>query len=271
MSARTPEQNKAIVLEAFDALFNRKDVAAAKRFWSPNYVQHSAHVPAGRDGLFGTIATAPPEMRYEHQLAVAEGDYVLLHGRFTNIGQAANWIAVDICRLENGVLVEHWDVIQNEATRSDSAGGHPMFGTDFPAAPMPVAGQDTERAKVIVRSFYEGGANGRITDFADRLAEDFELFVPEYLPWGGQFDKAGYVALLPGVARILDFAKLTYLSFTGEGGHIVALIEIGVQGTDRSIIISEHWDIVADKAVCLRVAYFNPKVLLDRIASQASS
>lgn len=130
--------------------------------------------------------------------------------------------------------------------------------------------QDTDRAKAIVKSFYEGGAQGRITDFASQLAGDFELFVPESLPWGGRFDRAGYIALLPGVAQVLDFARLTYLSFTGEGGHVVALIEIGVQGTDHSIIISEHWDIAGDKAVRLRVAYFDPKILLDQIASEAS-
>lgn len=129
---------------------------------------------------------------------------------------------------------------------------------------------ETERAKAIVRSFYDGGARGSITDFADQLDPTFELFVPAYLPWGGQFDKAGYVALLPGVAKVLDFARLEYLSFTGEGGHVVALIEIGVQGTDRTIIISEHWDIAHDKAVRLRVAYFDPKILLDQIASQPS-
>ena len=133
MDSFTSEQNKAIVLEAFDTLFNRKDKVAARRFWSPDYIQHSAHVPAGRDGLFGTIDAAPPEMRYEHQLAVAEGDYVLLHGRFSHIGQPADWIVVDICRLENGVLVEHWDVIQDEVPQGKSAGGHPMFGDSFPA------------------------------------------------------------------------------------------------------------------------------------------
>jgi predicted SnoaL-like aldol condensation-catalyzing enzyme len=133
MANLTPEQNKRIVLEAFDTLFNRKDKAAAERFWSPAYVQHSAHVPAGRDGLFSTIDSAPPGMRYEHQLAVAEGDYVLLHGRFTDIGQPANWVVVDICRLENGRLVEHWDVIQDEVSQDKSAGGHPMYGDRFPA------------------------------------------------------------------------------------------------------------------------------------------
>jgi hypothetical protein len=132
---------------------------------------------------------------------------------------------------------------------------------------MTVMTDETERAKAIVKAFYEGAARGSITDFADQLDDAFELFVPAYLPWGGQFDKAGYVALLPGVASVLDFTRLQYLSFTGEGGHIVALIEIGVQGTERTIIISEHWDIAHGKAVRLRVAYFDPKILLDQIAS----
>jgi hypothetical protein len=132
---------------------------------------------------------------------------------------------------------------------------------------MPRITNDLEQAKAIVRSFYDGGARGRITDFASQLADNFELFVPDYLPWGGHFDKAGYVALLPGVARALDFTKLDYLSFVGEGGHVVALIEIGVQGTDSTIIISEHWDIADEKAVRLRVAYFDPKVLLDQLAT----
>jgi len=130
---------------------------------------------------------------------------------------------------------------------------------------------DVERSKAIVRSFYDGGARGSITEFADQLSSDFELFVPDYLPWGGHFDKAGYVALLPGVARALDFTKLEYLSFTGERGHIVALIEIGIRGTDRTIIISEHWDIADNKAVRLRVAYFDPKVLLDQFATKPNA
>ena len=133
---------------------------------------------------------------------------------------------------------------------------------------MSVTIDDVQHAKAIVRSFYDGGARGRITDFASQLSEDFELFVPDYLPWGGRFDKAGYVALLPGVARALDFGKCRYLSLTGEGGHVVALIEIGVQGTDDTIIISEHWDIADSKAVRLRVAYFDPKILLDQLAAR---
>jgi predicted SnoaL-like aldol condensation-catalyzing enzyme len=132
MTSLTPAENKAIVLEGFTTLFNRKDLAAAERFWSPSYIQHSAHVPPGREGLFELVAAGSPDLRYECQLAVAEGDFVMLHGRFTGLGQPANWVVVDILRLEDGVMVEHWDVIQDEATREGSAGGYPMFGDQFP-------------------------------------------------------------------------------------------------------------------------------------------
>ena len=128
----TEEQTKAFVLNAFDTLFNKRDYAAAERFWSPDYIQHSAHIAPGREGLFGLVKAAPPDMRYENALIVANGDYVMLHGRFSNVGQPADWIVADIVRLENGLLKEHWDVIQDEATREDSKSGLPMYGDTFP-------------------------------------------------------------------------------------------------------------------------------------------
>ncbi|SAL71390.1 polyketide cyclase [Caballeronia udeis] len=82
MSQTTPEQNKALVLEAFDTLFNKRDYEAAARFWSDNYIQHSAHIEPGRDGLFRLVASIPDTLRYEHAVIVAEDDYVLLHGGF---------------------------------------------------------------------------------------------------------------------------------------------------------------------------------------------
>jgi predicted SnoaL-like aldol condensation-catalyzing enzyme len=130
---QTAEQLRALVLDAFDTLFNKRDYAAAERFWSPNYIQHSAHIEPGREGLFELVKASPPDMRYENALIVANGDYVMLHGRFTNIGQPANWIAADIVRIEDGLLAEHWDVIQDEATREDSKSGLPMFKEEFPS------------------------------------------------------------------------------------------------------------------------------------------
>ena len=129
----TPEQNKALVLEAFDTLFNKRDYDAASRFWSDTYIQHSAHIEPGRDGLFNLIRSAPDTLRYEHQLILAEGDYVIVHGRFSGHGRPAAWVAADVVRIEDGRLAEHWDVLQDEATAAESKSGLPMFGDRFPA------------------------------------------------------------------------------------------------------------------------------------------
>ncbi len=127
-------QNKRLVLEAFDTLFNKRDYASAEKFWSPHYIQHSAHIEPGRDGLFNLVRTLPPTLKYEPGAIVADGDSVIVHGRFSGF-LPVNWIAADILRIEDGMLVEHWDVIQDEATREESKSKAPMFGTSFPRYP----------------------------------------------------------------------------------------------------------------------------------------
>ena len=94
MTQTIQEKNKAFVLKAFETLFNKRDYAAADHFWSPNYIQHSAHIPPGREGLFALIKGALDSLHYENGLTVADGDYVLLHGRFAGIR---------ICRLHFGL------------------------------------------------------------------------------------------------------------------------------------------------------------------------
>jgi predicted SnoaL-like aldol condensation-catalyzing enzyme len=128
----TAEQNKTLVIEAFNTLFNKRDYEAASRFWSDNYIQHSAHIEPGRDGLFRLIRGLPDTLRYEHALIVAEDDYVIIHGRFSGIGRPTAWIAADVVRIEDGRLAEHWDVLQDEATQAESKSGLPMFGGRFP-------------------------------------------------------------------------------------------------------------------------------------------
>ena len=132
MGQTIESKNKALVLEAFDTLFNKRDFAAAERYWSPNYIQHSAHIAPGRQGLFDLVRSSPPAMRYENSRIMAEGDFLMLHGRFTNVGQPAAWIVLDIVRIEDGRLAEHWDVIEDEVTKQASKSGLPMFGDKFP-------------------------------------------------------------------------------------------------------------------------------------------
>ena len=131
MPKTTPEQNKALVSEAFDQLFNKRDYEAAVRFWSPDYIQHSAHIAPGREGLFNLIKSIPLTSKCEAGAIRGRGRFVIIHG-FSDFGAPVNWIAADIVRIEAGKLAEHWDVIQDEATKEQSKSGAPMFGTTFP-------------------------------------------------------------------------------------------------------------------------------------------
>lgn len=132
MSQSAQKRNKTLVLRAFDLLFNKRDYAAAENYWSPNYIQHSAHIAPGREGLFNLIKSLPSTLKYEPGTIAADGDFVILHGRLSGFGAPVNWIAADILRIQNGILVEHWDVIQDEATEAQSKSKRPMFGNAFP-------------------------------------------------------------------------------------------------------------------------------------------
>ena len=132
MNLTKQEANKALVLAAFDTLFNKRDYAAAERYWSPHYIQHSAHIAPGREGLFDLVKSIPATLKYEAGLIVADGDFVIVHGRFSGFGAPVNWIAADILHIQDAILIEHWDVIQDEATQAQSKSGAPMFGKTFP-------------------------------------------------------------------------------------------------------------------------------------------
>ena len=86
----------------------------------------------GRERLFNLIKSLPPTLKYEPGMIVAEGDLVIVHGRSSGFGASVNWIAADIVRIQNRLLVEHWDVIQDEATEEQSISKQPRFGNKFP-------------------------------------------------------------------------------------------------------------------------------------------
>jgi len=178
MSTFLPEQNKKIVLEAFETLFNRRDYKAAEKFWSPNYIQHSAHIPPGRDGLFNLVRAAPPTLRYENSLIFAQGDYLMLHGRFSGNGRPHNWVAADLLIVKYGILMEHWDVLQDEASQEESLSGRPMFGASFPqydtpppASDLPKFALTVDQARTIVAPLYEALNQPAKKDVAALLAK----------------------------------------------------------------------------------------------------
>jgi predicted SnoaL-like aldol condensation-catalyzing enzyme/predicted ester cyclase len=161
MSNTSPEQNKKIVLEAFETLFNRRDYATAEKFWSPDYIQHSAHIPPGREGLFGLVRVMPPSLHYENHLILAEGNDVMLHGRFTGHANPRPWLAADRLRMEGGLLAEHWDVLADEPTKAESVSGLPAIGNSFanpsqpPTAGLTASSLTVEEARKITAPLYD--------------------------------------------------------------------------------------------------------------------
>jgi predicted SnoaL-like aldol condensation-catalyzing enzyme/ketosteroid isomerase-like protein len=189
MDMKSAEESKALVLKAFDTLFNKRDYAKAAEFWSETYIQHSARIEPGRDGLFNLIRSLPDTLRYENARILAEGDYVMLHGRFSGHGRPRAWIAADIVRLEGGRLAEHWDVLQDEATKDESKSGLPMFGTSFAEPgyqPAPGAAPLTiEEARTIVAPLYEALNEPAKKDVAALLAKATN---PDYLSYSTNED-----------------------------------------------------------------------------------
>src|ERR1700745_4329124 len=100
------EKNKRLVLEVLDTLFNKRDYVTAGRYWSPQYIQHSAHIEPGREGLFNLVKSLPPTLRYEPGTIVADRDFVIVHGRFSHSGLPVNWIAADMVLIKDSILVE---------------------------------------------------------------------------------------------------------------------------------------------------------------------
>lgn len=121
-----PQRNKALVLDAMTSLFQRHDASAVDLLYADNYIQHNPDIPQGRDALRELVANISPEVFYEAGLMVAEGDLVAIHGRIR--GWAAEpQVVVDIFRIQDGMLVEHWDVLQNEVPPTSAIGAVSMF------------------------------------------------------------------------------------------------------------------------------------------------
>jgi predicted SnoaL-like aldol condensation-catalyzing enzyme len=129
-----PQRNKSLVLEAMTSLFQRHDVSAVDRLYAPDYIQHNPHIPQGREALRSLVAGLSSAVHYEPGLIVAEGDLVAIHGRIRGWADALQ-VVVDLFRIEDGRLAEHWDVLQNEVPLTNTLGGIAMFDPEEGARP----------------------------------------------------------------------------------------------------------------------------------------
>src|SRR5260370_20898652 len=101
MTESKEARNKALVLKAFDTLFNKRDYKAAESFWSPKYIQHSAHIQPGREGLMNLIKSIPPTLKYEAGTIGADGAFVIVHARFSGMWRPGKWHTHDLVHHED--------------------------------------------------------------------------------------------------------------------------------------------------------------------------
>ena len=120
------EANKALVLEGIKGVFIGRDPAVIDRLFSADYRQHNLQIPNGPAAIKALLGNLSPDFKYEPGLAMADGDFVSIHGRYTGWGPKP-MIAVDIFRVADGKIVEHWDVMQEEVPAAQSANGNGMF------------------------------------------------------------------------------------------------------------------------------------------------
>ena len=126
--AADPETNKKIVIDFYDKALNQKDFDAASKYLGPRYVQHNPNAPDGSEGLKRLVTLLKekfPNSRSEIKRAIAEGDIVVLHVHSVREPGQRGRAIVDMFRLENGKIVEHWDVVQDIPEKS--ANDNTMF------------------------------------------------------------------------------------------------------------------------------------------------
>jgi len=118
--------NKEIVITALTELFIQRDVHAIERYWGTPYLQYNPGIPDGHDILRNIVENLGADFCYEPGLVIAENDIVMVHGRYTGWGPNP-LLAVDIFRVKEGKLVEHWDVMQEEVPVASTISGRSMF------------------------------------------------------------------------------------------------------------------------------------------------
>jgi ketosteroid isomerase-like protein len=130
---------------------------------------------------------------------------------------------------------------------------------------------ESERNKAVVDEYFKGGVQGHLTSFAAYLHPDFSVTAPNYLARGGRPVGAAFFRdhVLRNVTDVFDFARFSYDNVVAEDGHVVAIFNIGVTGTDAIVKIIDHWTLRDGKAISLWAAYFEPQAVLEKLGTKS--
>ncbi|MBK5554239.1 nuclear transport factor 2 family protein [Pseudomonas sp. TH03] len=117
-----------MALRVLTGAFVDRDPSVVDKYFAPDYIQHNPSIPNGPAAIKELISKLPKDFSYQPGMAVAEGDFVMVHGRLLGWGPKP-MVVVDIFRLKGGKVAEHWDVLQEEVPASASASGNSMFSS----------------------------------------------------------------------------------------------------------------------------------------------
>ena len=126
MDKSLTESNRDLVVTILRAVFINRDTSIVSTHFAKSYKQHNPLIPNGPEAIPLLVSSLPEEFRYEMGMVLAQDNLVMVHGRYTGWGPKP-MIAVDIFRVEDGKVAEHWDVMQEEVPATSTASGNPMY------------------------------------------------------------------------------------------------------------------------------------------------
>ena len=242
--ASTIERNKALVLDAMTALFQRRDAKAVERLYALNYIQHNPSIPQGRAALAELVAQLPPDLFYDPGLMIAEGAYVAIHGRIHGWAPAPQ-VVIDIFRIEDGLLAEHWDVLQDEVAANATQSGISMFSPDERARQVrahlsnlpktePAIDYDGLMRANLTQVFGERDAHKRMSAIQRLYAADAVLNEPHASATGHAAINDAVTALLAGLPSDFSFRVLSAV----QGHHGIGVLKWGSGPHDGALAVT---------------------------------
>ena len=236
--------NKDLVIQAGGELFGAKDPTAVDRWVAADYKQHSSLIADGPEALRGLVAGLPEGFRYDGARAIADGEWVALHGTYHGLGPEP-LVAFDLFRVTDGKLAEHWDALTPVVANTVSGRSQ----TDGPTAPRDLA--KTEANRQLVTDFAEAVLKGAdysvLTDYIStgtyhqhnpEAADGLAGFGAAAAAWAEQ----GKHLVYKTIHKVVAEGDLVLVQSEGEFGVPVAYWDL-FRVEDGKIV--EHWDVIA--------------------------
>jgi predicted SnoaL-like aldol condensation-catalyzing enzyme len=234
-------------LAATAGLLDDRDLGSIDKYFGPVFVQHSAFVGDGLDGLREFASGLASQFRYERARVLSQGDVVALHGRYEGIG-AGPLIAWDLYRVADGRIVEHWDGRQAEVT--ETASGHSMLDGPTEVTEPGATAANQRIVEPAVDALFVGGDlsvldrywvpdeayiqhNPRIPDTLSSLGQAFARFAGE-----------GTAYSFTRRHRTVAEGEFVLTVYEGRTGHVPNIFYDlwRVEGG----LIAEHWDVISE-------------------------